>query len=120
MGDLCQCFPECANDPDVDPRTVADGGEGRHQLEKILCNINLIAIILGIVLFFTQIRLPVILGNTMSQISATLGPDCSLVISREVFFVSEGHRKPETYRANLCDQHKFCASRSVLLARSEQ
>ncbi len=22
---------------------------------------------------------------------------CSLVISREVFFVSEGHRKPETY-----------------------
>ena len=28
---------------------------------------------------------------------------CSLVIFREVFFVSEGHRKPETYRANLCD-----------------
>ena len=27
----------------------------------------------------------------------------SLVISREVFFVSEGHRKPEIYRANLCD-----------------
>ena len=23
--------------------------------------------------------------------------------SREVFFVSEGHRKPETYCANLCD-----------------
>ena len=40
--------------------------------KKILCNINLIAIILGIVLFFTQIRLPVILGNTMSQISACL------------------------------------------------
>ena len=30
-------------------------------------------------------------------------------------FVSEGHRKSETYCANLCDQHKFCASRSVLL-----
>ena len=28
---------------------------------------------------------------------------CSLVISREVFCVSEGHRKPETYRTNLCD-----------------
>ena len=28
---------------------------------------------------------------------------CSLVTSREVFFVSEGHRKPETYCANLCD-----------------
>ena len=45
------------------------------------------------------------------------GEQCyySLAISREVFFVSQGHRKPETYRANLCDQHKFCASRSVLL-----
>ena len=45
------------------------------------------------------------------------GEQCyySLAISREVFFVSEGHGKPETYRANLCDQHKFCASRSVLL-----
>ena len=28
---------------------------------------------------------------------------CSLVISREVFCVSEGHRKPETQRTNLCD-----------------
>ena len=28
---------------------------------------------------------------------------CSLVTSREVFFVSEGHRKPETYCANLCE-----------------
>ena len=36
-------------------------------------------------------------------------------MSREVFFVSEGHRKPETYRTNLCDQYKFCASRRVLL-----
>lgn len=28
---------------------------------------------------------------------------------------SEGYRKPETYRANLYDQYKFCASQSVLL-----
>ena len=48
--------------------------------KKILCNINLIAIILGIVLFFTQIRLPLILGNTMSQISATLGPVCMIML----------------------------------------
>lgn len=37
---------------------------------------------------------------------------CSLVIFREVFFVSEDHRKPETYRANLCNQQEFCASRN--------
>ena len=42
--------------------------------------IHLIAIILGIVLFFTQIRLPVIFGNTMSQISATLGPVCMIML----------------------------------------
>mgnify|MGYP003191851397 CR=1 FL=1 len=42
--------------------------------KKILCNINLIA------MFFTQIRLPVILGNTMSQISATLGPVCMIML----------------------------------------
>ncbi len=34
---------------------------------------------------------------------------CSLVISREVFFVSEGHRKPETYCANSgCDGISSC------------
>lgn len=80
MGDLCQCFPECADDPDVDSRTVADGAKAGINWKKILCNINLIAIILGIVLFFTQIRLPVILGNTMSQISATLGPVCMIML----------------------------------------
>ena len=42
-------------------------------------------------------------------------PYYSLMIFREVFFVSEVHRKSETYRANLCDQHNFCASQSVLL-----
>lgn len=25
--------------------------------------------------------------------------------------MGEGHRKSERYRANLCDRHKFCASR---------
>jgi len=33
----------------------------------------------------------------------------------EALGVSEGHRKPETYRTNLYDQYKFCASQSVLL-----
>ena len=48
--------------------------------KKILCNINLIAIILGIALFFAQIRLPAVLGNAMSQISATLGPICMMML----------------------------------------
>lgn len=48
--------------------------------KKILCNINLIAIIIGIILFFARIRLPVVIGNTMSQISATLGPVCMIML----------------------------------------
>ena len=42
-------------------------------------------------------------------------PYYSMVIFRVVYIMSEGHRKPETYRANLYDQYKFCASQSVLL-----
>ncbi len=48
--------------------------------KKILCNINLIAIIIGIILFFARIRLPVVIGNTMGQISATLGPVCMIML----------------------------------------
>ena len=48
--------------------------------KKILCNINLIAIIIGIILFFARIRLPVVICNTMSQISATLGPVCMIML----------------------------------------
>ena len=36
------------------------------------------------------------------------------VIFHEAFFVSEGHRKPGPYRTNLCDQHRFGVSRSVM------
>ena len=44
-----------------------------------------------------------IVERYFTNIIMELGGYCSLVISREVFFVSEGHRKPEIYRANLCD-----------------
>ena len=39
---------------------------------------------------------------------------------KRLFFVGEGHRKSERYRAKLCDQHKFCALRSVLLGTGER
>ena len=48
--------------------------------KKILCNINLIAIIIGIILFLARIRLPVVIGNTMSQISSTLGTVCMIML----------------------------------------
>ena len=42
--------------------------------KKILSNVNLIAVFIGVILFFAQIKLPEIVGTTMSNISATLGP----------------------------------------------
>ena len=47
-----------------------------------------------------------ILGASSSEAFSIFGyceSYYSLIIFREVSFVSEGHRKPETYRANLCD-----------------
>ena len=55
-------------------------GQSLMEAKAGVSNINLIAIILGIVLFFAQIRLPVILGNAMGQISATLGPVCMIML----------------------------------------
>ena len=60
-------------------QSVMEGKPGINW-KKILCNINLIAIITGMILFFTHVKLPVILGNTMSQISATLGPVCMIML----------------------------------------
>lgn len=42
--------------------------------KKIIHNVNLIAVLIGIILFFTQIKMPEIVGTTMSNLSATLGP----------------------------------------------
>ena len=57
--------------------------------------------------------IPLFLGNLFQQLYNTAD---SLIVGN--FLGSNAlaaHRKPETYRANLCDRHKFCASRSVLL-----
>lgn len=47
--------------------------------KKIIFNINLIAVAIGIVLFFTQIRLPEIVDGTMSAVGAMIGPASMIV-----------------------------------------
>ena len=42
--------------------------------KKILSNINLIAIVIGILLFFTQLPLPSVLTDTIDTLSSTIGP----------------------------------------------
>lgn len=44
------------------------------NLKKILLNINMIAVFLGVILFFTKIRFPEIINNTLSSVGTMIGP----------------------------------------------
>ena len=46
---------------------------------KIVFNINMIAVVLGIVLFFLQIKLPEIVDGTMSAVGVMIGPASMIV-----------------------------------------
>ncbi len=50
------------------------------NIRKILSNINIIAIFIGVVLFLLQIRLPIILGRTVSSIAAMIGPTSMILL----------------------------------------
>ena len=48
--------------------------EPSYDWKKIVLNINMISIFIGIILFFTRIRLPEIIGNTLSAVGNMIGP----------------------------------------------
>ena len=55
-------------------------GETKINWGKILTNINVISIIIGIVLFVGKIQLPTVIQGTISSIGAMIGPLSMLVI----------------------------------------
>ena len=55
-------------------------GEKGGDLKKILTNVNMIAILLGIVLFLLRIKLPSILEGTIASVSSMVGP-ISMIIT---------------------------------------
>ena len=55
-------------------------GETKINWGKILTNINVISIIIGIVLFVGKIQLPIAIQGTISSIGAMIGPLSMLVI----------------------------------------
>lgn len=55
-------------------------GSPEINWKKILTNINLIAIVVGILLFFTRLPLPSVLKDTMDTLSSTIGPISMLVL----------------------------------------
>ena len=55
--------------------------EGKWDWKKIVFNINMISVFSGVVLFFTRIRLPEIVNQTLSSVGSMIGPaSISIVI----------------------------------------
>ena len=55
-------------------------GTASISWKKLLCNINLLASLAGILLFVTGIHLPLVLEDTLSTLASTIGPVSMLVV----------------------------------------
>ena len=60
--------------------------ESSYDWKKILLNINMISIAIGIVLFFAKIRLPEVLTDTLSSVGSMIGP-ASMIVTGMLFAV---------------------------------
>lgn len=58
--------------------------EASYDWKKIILNINMISIFIGVVLFFTKIRLPEIIGNTLASVGTIIGP-ASMIVTGMLF-----------------------------------
>lgn len=58
--------------------------ESTYDWRKIVLNINMISIAIGIVLFLTRIHLPAIINNTLSAVGSIIGP-ASMIVTGMLF-----------------------------------
>ena len=58
--------------------------ESTYDWRKIVLNINMISIAIGIVLFLTKIHLPAIINNTLSAVGSMIGP-ASMIVTGMLF-----------------------------------
>ena len=58
--------------------------ESTYDWRKIVLNINMISIAIGIVLFLTRIHLPAIINNTLSAVGSMIGP-ASMIVTGVLF-----------------------------------
>ena len=58
--------------------------EYTYDWRKIVLNINMISIAIGIVLFLTRIHLPAIINNTLSAVGSMIGP-ASMIVTGMLF-----------------------------------
>ena len=71
--------------------------ESSYDWKKIVLNINMISIFIGVVLFFAKIHLPEIINNTLGSVGSMIGPASMLFAGmnlkqifadKRVYFVS--------------------------------
>ena len=53
--------------------------EGKWDWKKIVFNVNMISVFVGVVLFFTKIRLPEIVDQALSSVGSMIGPASMIV-----------------------------------------
>ncbi len=53
--------------------------ESSYDWKKIVLNINMISIVVGVILFFTRIRLPLIINDTIGSVGNMIGPASMIV-----------------------------------------
>ena len=58
--------------------------ESAYDWRKIVLNINMISIAIGIILFLTRIHLPAIINNTLSAVGGMIGP-ASMIVTGMLF-----------------------------------
>lgn len=58
--------------------------ESSYDWRKIVFNINMISIAIGIILFFTKIQLPSDINNTLSSVGSMIGP-ASMIVTGMLF-----------------------------------
>ena len=58
--------------------------ESSYDWRKIVLNINMISIAIGIILFLTRIHLPAIINNTLSAVGGMIGP-ASMIVTGMLF-----------------------------------
>lgn len=68
----------------MDPLQKIISRESSYDWRKIVLNINMISIVIGVVLFFTRIHLPQIINDTIGSVGSMIGP-ASMIVTGMLF-----------------------------------
>lgn len=58
----------------MESRRIILSGDRNVSLKKILLNVNIISVFVGVLLFLLNLPLPTVIAGTMKSIASTIGP----------------------------------------------